>query len=52
MADHNEMKNKFEIKKKLGYFKVLEDQVNLANLANQARHLAKLGKLNRKVSFH
>ena len=39
------MKNKIEMQKKLGYFKVLQDQ------ANQAQYLDKLGKLDREISF-
>ena len=42
------MKNKIEIKKKLGHFKVWEVQANEANLA---RNVGKIGKLGREISF-
>ena len=42
------MKNKTLIKKKLGYFTVLEDQVNQANLANQVKQENWAGKFHLK----
>ena len=45
------MKNKTEIKKKLGHFKVWEHQANKANLARILGKLGKIGKLGREISF-